>query len=170
MRRRTKPLPICACGCGEFTEMRTHKFIVGHIFRTRKRMEDLYKVDQSTGCWEWQGIKLPKGYGRRTIRGITICAHRYFWEKYNGRKIKKGMHIDHLCKNTSCVNPEHLEEVTPIENFHRSNAVVKLDFIKAKEIRKLYFEGANKKQLAKMFNVSYGIIRDVVINITWKTS
>jgi hypothetical protein len=29
------------------------------------------------------------------------------------------MHIDHLCRNTKCVNPEHLEPVTIRENLLR---------------------------------------------------
>lgn len=34
--------------------------------------------------------------------------------------IPVGMTIDHLCKNTLCVNPEHLEVVTMGENIRRA--------------------------------------------------
>lgn len=168
MTRPTNPLPICACGCGNSTEMRSHKYIVGHKEKLRKRMEDLYEINQVTGCWEWQGIKLPKGYGRRTIKGVTICAHRYFWEKYNKRKIGRGLQIDHLCRNTSCVNPKHLEEVTPTENLRRSGVIIRLNVAKAEKIRVLYDEGMTSRQLAVLFNVSYDTIRDVVLSNTWK--
>lgn len=30
-----------------------------------------------------------------------------------------GVHRDHLCRNTLCVNAEHLEDVTPTENSKR---------------------------------------------------
>jgi hypothetical protein len=38
------------------------------------------------------------------------------WEAWNGKKIPKGMVIDHLCGNKACFNPEHIECVTSAEN------------------------------------------------------
>jgi len=72
-----------------------------------------YEVDEF-GCWNYTGARNPKGYGR-ILQGT---AHRYFYEKLVGA-IPDGLHIDHLCMNTSCVNPEHLEPVTNEENARR---------------------------------------------------
>lgn len=33
--------------------------------------------------------------------------------------IPQGLHLDHLCRNTRCVNPDHLEPVTPKVNNSR---------------------------------------------------
>jgi len=38
----------------------------------------------------------------------------------SGRDIPKGMHVDHLCRVRACVNPNHLEVVTPRTNALRS--------------------------------------------------
>ena len=71
-------------------------------------------------CWEWIGNKTKKGYGVFSYKEKTIVAHRFIYEFYKS-KIKEGLTIDHLCKNVSCVNPEHLEAVSYYENNYRSN-------------------------------------------------
>ena len=81
---------------------------------------------QDNGCWEWVGAKIPRGYGRFgwfdevKQKHITGYAQRWSYEYYID-EIPKGLVIDHLCKNTSCVNPHHLEIVTQKENIHRSD-------------------------------------------------
>ena len=45
-------------------------------------------------------------------------AHRVSYEMAKG-KIPDGLQLDHLCRMTLCVNPSHLEPVTPKENIRR---------------------------------------------------
>lgn len=78
-----------------------------------------YVVDEATGCWVWQGgDDHGKGYGRIHRYGRTMPAHRYFYELAKG-PIPDGLELDHLCRNVKCVNPDHLEPVTPRENVRR---------------------------------------------------
>ena len=45
-------------------------------------------------------------------------AHRFAYELLIG-PIPSGLTIDHLCRNTGCVNPAHMEPVTRAENARR---------------------------------------------------
>jgi hypothetical protein len=71
------------------------------------------------GCWEWSGTRNAAGYGCLWVGGRYQMAHRLSWELHRS-PIAAGLHIDHLCRNTCCVNPDHLEPVTPGENVRRS--------------------------------------------------
>jgi hypothetical protein len=74
------------------------------------------KVEKTETCWLWLASKNPKGYGSFD----TTYAHRWSYEYYK-RPIPVGWQIDHLCKVTSCVNPDHLEAVTLEENLRRQH-------------------------------------------------
>ena len=47
-------------------------------------------------------------------------AHRVSYEMAKG-SIPPGLQLDHLCRTTLCVNPAHLEPVTPKENIRRGS-------------------------------------------------
>lgn len=73
------------------------------------------------GCWNWPGQKTAGGYGTmRTGPGTRDYVHRIAQRLWNG-PIPEGWHVDHLCKNTLCYNPVHLEAVTPLVNWERSD-------------------------------------------------
>ena len=81
------------------------------------RFEKFVSVDRR-GCWLWVGTN-RKGYGYFYDRGHHATrAHRFLWEQING-PVPNGLELDHLCRNTKCVNPNHLEAVTHLENMRR---------------------------------------------------
>lgn len=66
----------------------------------------------------WTGRTMSDGYVRIGIRGSVYSAHRVAWELDRG-PIPAGLQIDHLCRNPACINPDHLEPVTQLENLRR---------------------------------------------------
>jgi len=74
----------------------------------------------SSGCWVWKGFTTPNGYSHSKLNGVRKLAHRFSYEIFKG-EIPEGYQIDHLCKVRHCINPDHLEAVTPQENIARSN-------------------------------------------------
>jgi HNH endonuclease len=79
----------------------------------------------TTDCWEWDSTSAAHrsnvGYGYMYAYGKHQRATRVVWEEVVG-PIPKGYEIDHLCRNTACVNPDHLEPVTHQENCRRGLA------------------------------------------------
>lgn len=123
---------LCECGCGRKTRIapRTSRtigwvkgepirFIRGH--NKRRRGPDYAEKDRGwdTPCWEWLHAA-SNGYGHVFVpeKGQPMGAHRWMYEKANGR-IPEGLHLDHLCENPICCNPDHLEPVTHTENMRR---------------------------------------------------
>lgn len=89
------------------------------------RLLSKIEINQQSDCWLWTGCTGSGGYAviqinRKTRYGIrgTRYAHRVAYEMLVG-SIPRGHQLDHLCRIRRCVNPDHLEPVTPKENTRR---------------------------------------------------
>lgn len=95
----------------------------GNFRSLPKRLPAIQKIElfiervTETGCWIWLGRLNVKGYG--ALNGEP--AHRACYKAYKG-SIPDNLQIDHKCRVRCCVNPDHLEIVTLVENVKRGHA------------------------------------------------
>lgn len=79
-----------------------------------------WKLDPETGCWNWTGANNGK-YPVFRDASSKGYAHRFACGYFNG-PIPDGFEVDHRCRNTMCVNPDHLEAVPQLINNLRSES------------------------------------------------
>lgn len=156
----TSSAVLCACGCGSPTRLsdRTDprrgvvrgfplRFITGHNNHLKKPADHYVVEDRGHGsaCWIFTGKVGLNGYGyiRREL------AHRAYYERAHGA-IPVALCLDHLCRVTRCVNPDHLEPVTNAENCRRG-AKAKLTKADVVAIRS---SSASHSVMAAQFGVS----------------
>lgn len=93
-------------------------------FRSLMRESERYLVmadGSHSPCIDWEGRKFASGNGRWTMTYGVFAgspAHRWWYEHLHGT-LSKELVLDHLCRNTLCVNASHLEPVTIAENVLR---------------------------------------------------
>src|SRR5262245_13646810 len=91
--------------------------------KLKERLLSYVAEDPQTGCWNWTGYCTRTGYGRIKVGQRSLLAARVAYEQFTG-PIPQGLTVDHLCRNTGCVNPGHLECVDAAENTRRARAAI----------------------------------------------
>jgi hypothetical protein len=153
------------------------------------RFAKSYIKDDVSGCWIWQG-KSRSGncrlYGRITVDGKIVPAHRYSWELHNQKKIPKGVFVLHKCDNPECVNPDHLFLGTHKDNMDdkvrkgRQASGESLSHPRAKGSRnglskltekqaiEIFNDPRSQRLLAKKYGVSQTVIHNIKSKKTWR--
>jgi HNH endonuclease len=85
------------------------------VRRAVKALVERTEVNED-GCWVWTGAKYTTtGYGQIRWGGKRLTTHRWVYALLV-EPVPTGMVVHHTCGNRLCVNPEHLQLMTPGEH------------------------------------------------------
>lgn len=83
-------------------------------------------VGWAGGCWIPDGSTNNRGYKRRSWQDESgrywhLFTHQIMARLIHmaGKPLPEGAEVHHLCQNTECCNPLHLEVVSPIDHRRR---------------------------------------------------
>lgn len=139
MSKRTCEMPDCnrahyghgLCGMHYQQARKSGRIVIAEPLTDVERFMTKVSIADN-GCWIWNKVVTPNGYGQFRLGKGMMLAHRAAYQLFIG-PIPDGLEIDHLCHSndlscsggTSCphrlhVNPFHcLEPVTRKQNIQR---------------------------------------------------
>lgn len=87
---------------------------IDYLAGANPRFDDFVRFD-FLGCHVWKGATDTDGYGKFHLGKGVVLAHRFSYDRTKGL-IPNRMQVDHVCRHPACVNPCHLQLVTPQQN------------------------------------------------------
>lgn len=134
------------------------------------------RVKRGPMCWEWTGHCGQYGYGRLSVNGEVIPAHRYSWEIHNGNIPKdrdgKTLFVCHRCDNRKCVRPDHLFIGTSLDNTKDRDAKGrtrrKFSETDRSKIMKYASLGLSFKEISKLMEAHETSISRFLKGKTWR--
>lgn len=150
------------------------------------RLKAKMKVNDETGCWEWQKSLNTNGYGQFRFRGRPQQAHRVSWILHNG-EIPEGegqyktLYVLHKCDNPICINPEHLFLGSQSDN---ANDAISKDrwhqlpgltgeahgraLITEDDVRAIRASDMPARKIAVQYGISHGAVQHIRKRRSWK--
>lgn len=155
--------------------MKTTRIVGGDpMIRFRSKVAEM-----PNGCHEWQGCRFRSGYGNFQIGGRGRSASRWLFEHLNG-PIPEDIQVRHKCDNPPCVNMDHLELGTRLDNSRdmvergrslrgERSHTAKLTADDVLEIRELVSRGdQTKTAIAKAYGTTRQNVTHIVNSFSWK--
>lgn len=114
-------------------------------------------------------------YSVTKYQGIYYSTHRLIYLYHNG-KINNKMQVCHKCDNPSCINPEHLFQGTPTDNFNDSRNKGRSIYgercgsskLTEKDVIKILKDNRPSTIIAKEYNVCKSTISHIKVGRNWK--
>ena len=157
---------------------------------TCKEREDFYRFwnkvdikDNTEECWNWLCGKTSWGHGVACLndgKGGIILSHRLAYILTKG-DVPDELQVQHLCNNTTCCNPQHLELGTNSSNMKymveqgrscigemHGNSKLKEEDVR--EIHMLYKGrglGPTQADIAERFKISKREVCSILCGETW---
>lgn len=117
-------------------------------------------------CIIWDGSINGKGYACYSWRQHTILISRLLFSiLFGGFPAEVG----HKCDDKLCVNIDHLEATTPLENNRGKvrTGSIRFTSLLVHDIWQHHKQGMKTKDIAKLFHVGAGTIYDILRGRTW---
>jgi hypothetical protein len=175
--RCDNPSGVCQCGCGKRTSLSVttdgnkgyvrgcpRRYVNGH---NGARNPPQFVIDQG-GCWIWQRTRSKAGYGRVRDGVRMRFAHVVWYERTVG-PVPHGKVLHHRCGrgHLGCMNPYHMQPVSPAENAQLSRAA-KLDWGQVDTLRRKFSAGnVTKTSLGREFGISDAQVHNIVTGKSW---
>lgn len=102
----------------------------------------------ATPCLIWQGATNTNGYGVIRHEGRNRVVHVLAYEETKG-PIPDGLELDHLCGVHACLNVDHLEPVTHVENMRRGKSTR----LTAADVAAIRASTSKPRELAEQYGV-----------------
>lgn len=153
--------------------------------QARKRLRGVDLSERMRVCTEadgecrvWTGYRNAKGYGVIGVDGSTQIASRVAYELAHG-PIPRGLVVRHKCDNPPCVNPDHLEVGTHLDNARdmvergrsargENASQARLTWDQVREVRRRVAGGESRYAVARAFGVSQPSIWSIAAGESWK--
>lgn len=116
-------------------------------------------VQVTDGCWLWTGDTNGSGYGAFSSGMFRTGAHRAMYVIMHDEEPDV---VRHMCGNSLCVKPTHLQGGTQQQNMqdkfsHGTGNTQKLNALQVEEIRARYERTGHRTSNAKQLAAEYGV-------------